>query len=153
MQYYSRGSEWRGWLRQLLSVNHSQAQFFTRMRAEDTLVLRWETSNMHKWEKGKKKTLLTATPVSFVLWSRANSGFAPVSTASTISHAPVQTWTIGPEIMYAEAPLLTPSVYRFLIKLWTQCGFHAAGERPARIGDMKLLVLSIQCGHRRFTQY
>lgn len=35
-----------------------------------------ETSNMHKWEKEKKKNITDSTPVSFALWSRANRGFA-----------------------------------------------------------------------------
>lgn len=102
--------EWRGWRWQLSSVNQSQAQFFLRTRAEHISAslsgLWWETSNRHKWGKGKKH-ITDNTPVSFTLWSGANSGFASVKRYSTMcgkSHTQAQTCII--ESMHRITPSL-----------------------------------------------
>lgn len=62
---------------------------------------------MGKKKKRKEKNITDSTPVSFTLWSRANSGFAssllqtPQQNMSEKNHTQAQTFTINRVIKYA----------------------------------------------------
>lgn len=117
---FSRLPEWRGWCWQLSSGSVLLCSRAGNISASLS-GLWWETSNMHKWEKGKKKIITDSIPISFTLWSGANWSLAsdPYEHLSTI-HGKSQICTNSEK---KSNTVINKWVFGILNQPWKQCGF------------------------------